>query len=241
MEQALVQVGKIFLDDLQEQKRPVKTVLSVAPPPQMDGRKFFKFNPIQELTSGEQNYLRAMNAYDDTIFERVFPTSDKAKDIAMDSIDTKKMKKIMNKEFLDENLEYFDKVIEAATVIWGRIVKSFSESRNSELVELGTYLAQKLLTNSNNVHVNNSHVSNVRKSLERPFTKPLYFTKMLELKNVLAGKSQAIENLWKQFDPDEKHFKKFGKPIIKWFTGGSLIVHFQITISTKDLDLFDKP
>ena len=241
MEEALDQVRLIFCDS--GVPRPVGTVLSVGPPPAKDKyspkdwfiNAFIKY-PFQELTDGLQNYVAAMKRQSNftTLFERVCPNSDEAKEIAMDSIDIPKMKDIMNKEFLNSNLEYFDKVIEAAAVIWSRIV---TELENSELA---SYLAHKIKNNANNCHVyNNRHLSNVRKAMERPFMKPLYFAKMLEMKRILADTSRAIKTIWEQFDMDG--FQRFGAPIILCFIHGSLIVHFQITISTKDLDFFDTP
>ena len=82
--------------------------------------------------------------------------------------------------------------------------------------------------------------------MEKPFMKPFYFSKKLQtktigrqMKNIWVDKSKEIETIWKQFDL--KGFQRFGEPIVRCFTRGSLIVHFQITISTKDLDFFDTP
>ena len=116
--------------------------------------------------------------------------------------------------------------------IFSRFLSKVPEDNISESTEnkgnreLAAYLSDKLLWNSdNNLHR--------QVSLERPFMKPLVFSKTLEMKNILSGKSEFIEKMvnW--------HFGLNGEPIIRGFEGGSLIVHFQITISTKDF--FDTP
>ena len=112
-------------------ERKIKSVLSLAPPPNKPSQKLTELKKqwkktgatlsylIHQVTDGEALFESACKTYKDVFFQRTRPSLETSMEFEMDETDVEKMVEAMEKE-LRENPEYLSQIVDNAAVIASR-------------------------------------------------------------------------------------------------------------------------
>jgi len=112
-------------------ERKIKSVLSLAPPPNKPSQKLTELKEqwkktgatlsylIHQLTDGEALYESARKNHKDVFFQRTRPSLETSMEFEMDETDVEKMAEAMEKE-LRKNSEYLSQIVDNAAVIASR-------------------------------------------------------------------------------------------------------------------------